>query len=468
VTEHWDELTELREQNAELATQVKRLVRTEAKLYEIQERLDEQSATYRYIAEMERKLASSRDIEEILLLGVQCAMLGVRFQRAVVLFAEESGAPLRVRFQEGYEGNDRSLIAGLTLSQKEDPLVVQLSARGEPMHCYADGANPILVAFGARVLMTEYIVLPLTRWFGGKDAGILVVGNAKVSRIFTRVVPDDPVIATLGSVANHVAMTIQNVRNLEALRARNTEVEEANRMKSAFLATMSHELRTPLNAVIGFTRIVMRKAGPVLPPLQLENLTKVESSACGLLTIINDILDLSKVEAGRMSLHYTEVDARAIIGRLADQLAPLVGTKDIVIVKDLPEPVVLHSDVQRLEQIVTNLVSNAIKFTKRGSVRLRASLANPHVARIEVRDTGIGIRPEDLRRIFEPFHQVHGGPTREVGGTGLGLAIVQKLVSALGGEIRVESTHGEGSAFIVDLPVTGPSHVDTFAEVPVT
>ena len=448
------ELEELRLQNAEYAEQVKRLVRAEAKLYEVQETLDAQSATYRFLAESERKLASSRDVSEILQLALECIVTGARLQRAFILFADEPDAPLTHRYDDGfYAVDEQAQILGLSLD-RGDPLLDELSRRQEPLHCYEGTVDPLLSALRSRFLMEEYIVLPLTRSFYGKDAGLMVAGNARVSITFTRVRKDSPVVTTLGSVASHVAATIENVRNYEWLQARNVEVEQASRTKSAFLATMSHELRTPLNAIIGFTRIVIRKAGPLLPPLQKDNLSKVETSAVGLLAIINDILDLSKVEAGRMDLQLAEVDARAVVQRVLEHLSPLMVAKDLGLVTELPlEPVLMTTDGQRLGQVLTNLVSNAIKFTRHGTLGVALASTGPDAVRFEVRDTGVGIPEEELERIFEPFHQVEGGTTRQVGGTGLGLAIVRELVRALGGTIRVESALHRGTLFTVDLPL---------------
>jgi signal transduction histidine kinase len=234
----------------------------------------------------------------------------------------------------------------------------------------------------------------------------------------------------------------------------NEEIQRANQHKSIFLANMSHELRTPLNAIIGFTRLVLKKAGPALPPQQHENLIKVEKSAGHLLTIINDILDIAKVEAGQLDL----LPERFVLAELIDEIlaasTPLVGEKPLKLGKRLPGDLPqLDTDRGRLRQILVNLVANAVKFTSAGSVVVEVEyLAARDRVRITVVDTGIGIADADQARVFEAFRQVDTSTTRKVGGTGLGLTIVKKLAELLGGVVGLDSTVGVGSRFSVELP----------------
>jgi signal transduction histidine kinase len=234
----------------------------------------------------------------------------------------------------------------------------------------------------------------------------------------------------------------------------NGEIQLANQHKSIFLANMSHELRTPLNAIIGFTRLVLKKAGAALPPLQHENLTKVEKSAGHLLTIINDILDIAKVEAGQLSLS-SELFA---LGELIDEIlaasTPLVAEKPVKLTKRLPADLpLLDTDRVRLRQILINLVTNAVKFTSAGFVSVEVEyLRVSDRVRITVADTGIGIAEADQERVFDAFRQVDNSTTRKVGGTGLGLTIVKKLAELLGGVVSLHSKVGVGSRFTVELP----------------
>jgi len=229
--------------------------------------------------------------------------------------------------------------------------------------------------------------------------------------------------------------------------------EAADRLKSAFLATMSHELRTPLNSIIGFTGIILQGLAGPLNPEQSKQLEMVRGSARHLLALINDVLDISKIEAGQMQVTCEPFDLRVSIEKAAASVKLLAEKKGLVLLVELaPEIGVWTSDQRRVEQILINLLNNAVKFTEYGRVTLSVEIAK-RVLRISVADTGIGIRPEDLRKLFQPFRQIDTGMTRSYDGTGLGLAICQRLAELLGGEVRVESEWGKGSTFTVLLPV---------------
>ena len=237
------------------------------------------------------------------------------------------------------------------------------------------------------------------------------------------------------------------------LQVANVKIREADRLKSEFLANMSHELRTPMNAIIGFTRLVRRKAADLLPERQIENLEKVEISANHLLGLINDILDLSKIEAGKMGVNFMPFDLGPLVDTCLATVEPMVKGGKVRLIKDVPQdlPEVL-SDQDKLKQIIINLLSNALKFTEEGEVRLSAALKDASL-RITVSDTGIGIRSDALEYIFEEFRQADGSSTRKYGGTGLGLSITKKLTELLGGTIDVQSVEGKGSTFTIILPL---------------
>jgi len=232
----------------------------------------------------------------------------------------------------------------------------------------------------------------------------------------------------------------------------------------AFLANMSHELRTPLNAIIGFCRLVMRRSKDVLPARQYENLEKILLSAEHLLTLINDILDLSKIEAGRMEIHTVRFQLEALITGCLQTVEPLIKSERLrlkqVIESDLPW---LSTDQDKVKQILMNLLSNAVKFTAEGSITITVRHQDG-VSTIAVTDTGIGIPAEALAHIFEEFHQGDSRTTRQYGGTGLGLAISRRLAQLLGGDITVQSTVGVGSTFTARFPL----HYDAAALIPRT
>ena len=215
---------------------------------------------------------------------------------------------------------------------------------------------------------------------------------------------------------------------------------------------MSHELRTPLNAIIGFTRIVRRKAEGVLPEKQTENLDKVLTSADHLLNLINTVLDIAKIEAGRMDVLAANFRISALIDLCANTAQPLLRP-NVVLEKQVDESLnIIYSDQDKIRQIILNLLSNAAKFTHAGKIILAANQDGENL-RIAVTDTGIGISAEALPRIFKEFQQADTSTTRQYGGTGLGLSISRNLARLLGGDLTVESELGKGSTFTLVIPL---------------
>jgi PAS domain S-box-containing protein len=263
----------------------------------------------------------------------------------------------------------------------------------------------------------------------------------------------DKEIALLTTFADQAVIAIQNARLFREINEKSRQLEVANRHKSEFLANMSHELRTPLNAIIGFTRIVMRRSKEQLEPKQYENLEKILSSGQHLLQLINAILDLAKVEAGRVEVTAAEVALAPVLEQCVKTVEPLVRAPAVRLLRDfdgaLPQ---LYQDEEKLRQIVINLLSNAVKFTERGTVRVRAK-ANGESFAVAVADTGIGIPADKLEHVFDEFAQADASSTRVYGGTGLGLTIARRLARLLGGDISVESAPGAGSTFTLTLPV---------------
>jgi signal transduction histidine kinase len=240
----------------------------------------------------------------------------------------------------------------------------------------------------------------------------------------------------------------------QELVALNQQLEQANRLKSQFLANVSHELRTPMNAIIGFTRLVMRKTEGQIPPLQNANLQKVLISADHLLELINGLLDLSKIEAGHMALSAARFDLKELIHVTTATVEPMLKIDRVRLVTEIaPDVPALYTDREKLKQIVLNLLSNAAKFTDEGVIKVAAWRTGERLT-LAVSDTGIGMPAEALDYIFEEFRQVDMSSTRRHGGTGLGLAIVRKLTRLLGGEVTVESELGRGSTFTVTLPLS--------------
>jgi CheY-like chemotaxis protein len=243
--------------------------------------------------------------------------------------------------------------------------------------------------------------------------------------------------------------------------------EAANQAKSAFLANMSHELRTPLNAIIGFTRIVRRKAEGILPEKQTENLDKVLVSADHLLNLINTVLDIAKIEAGRMDVLASNFRVAALVDLCANTAQPLLRP-GVALEKQVEESLnTIYSDQDKIRQIVLNLLSNAAKFTHTGMITLSARQDGKHL-RISVADTGIGISDEALPRIFKEFQQADSSTTRQYGGTGLGLSISRNLARLLGGDLIVESEMGKGSIFTLVIPMQYQIKTSPLMEQPAT
>ncbi|CAG0938876.1 partial two-component system, NarL family, sensor histidine kinase EvgS, partial [Candidatus Brocadiaceae bacterium] len=228
--------------------------------------------------------------------------------------------------------------------------------------------------------------------------------------------------------------------------------ESADRLKSAFLATMSHELRTPLNSIIGFTGILLQEKPGPLNTEQKKQLGMAQNSARHLLSLINDVLDISKIEAGQLKVSIEEFFVPEVIEKVSELAAPLAQKKALTLTTTIGEGVgLIKSDRLRVQQILINVVNNAIKFTETGSISIHAKHTNRTII-IAVTDTGIGIEPEKMDVLFRPFMQIDTGLTRKHEGTGLGLSICQRLLQLLGGSITVASEFGKGSTFTIYLP----------------
>ena len=261
-------------------------------------------------------------------------------------------------------------------------------------------------------------------------------------------------LSVMTTLAGQIAVAVQNAQSYQQQVQLVDQLQTVDKLKSEFLASMSHELRTPLNSIIGYSRMLLDGADGELEEEMTEDMEAIHNSGQHLLHLINDILDLAKIEAERLEIDPETVDFCAVAEEVTRMTSVLVQDKPVELVLDIEEQLpTLWADPIRLRQILNNLVSNAIKFTEQGEIRIKANVVD-NMAVIGVRDTGMGINPDQLERVFERFIQADSSSTRKAGGTGLGLTITRHLVELHGGKIWAESTLGEGTTFWFDIPTT--------------
>jgi signal transduction histidine kinase len=309
-------------------------------------------------------------------------------------------------------------------------------------------ADPEYALIGLREKVGYRTLLGVPLMREGVSIGVVLLIR-RVVRPFT-----DKQIELVTTFADQAVIAIENVRLFDEIQDKSRQLAEASKHKSQFLSNMSHELRTPLNAILGYTELIIDNVYGETPEKMRDALKRIESNGKHLLGLINDVLDLSKIEAGQLTLSLTNYSLENVIQTVFSAVEPLAAAKQIAFRIDVaPEMPQGRGDEQRLTQVLLNLVGNAIKFTDAGEVSIRGCSADGsfHVA---VRDTGPGISTTDQERLFQEFQQVDNSITRKKGGTGLGLAISRQIIELHGGRIWVESSLGRGSIFSFTLPVT--------------
>ncbi|MCF6277437.1 MAG: GAF domain-containing protein, partial [Anaerolineales bacterium] len=400
-------------------------------------------------ADVGRLVTSTLDLHILFDRTVNLLRERFNYYHASIFTVEEAGFNAVVRASTGEAGAEmikrqhtlaigsKSIVG--TAMESGDPFIVN-DVTVESRH----HANPLLPETRAEA------AIPLR--VGSRINGALDL-QANYTDAFTT---DD--VLVLQILADQVAVAIDNARSYELAQEAVREMRELDKLKSQFLANMSHELRTPLNSIIGFSRVILKGIDGPITDLQQQDLTAIYNSGQHLLGLINDILDLSKIEAGKMELSFDEINLEELIKSVMSTVLGLVKDKPVKLVQDVePNLPTVRADPMRIRQVLINLFSNASKFTDEGSITVRAKLTKSESGRDEVLvsviDTGAGIAKSDQSKLFQAFSQVDASATRATGGTGLGLSICQQLINMHGGQIGVDSDTGKGSTFYFSLPI---------------
>jgi len=407
-------------------------------------------------SEIARDTASTLSLD--LLLNRIVNMLSERFgfYYAALFLLDESSTYGVIREATGTAGQEMKQ-RGHKLAVGSRSVVGAVTATGEPFivndlhHNSMHFSNPLL---------------PETRSEMGVPLklGSTVIGALDLqSREVNAFNQDD--VTVLQILSDQIAIAIENARAYELSQKAISDMREIDRVKSQFLANMSHELRTPLNSIIGFSRVILKGIDGPVNDTQKQDLTAIYNSGQHLLSLINDILDLSKIDAGKMELAFSEVNLADLINSAMSTAVGLVKDKSIKLHTVIPELLPLvKADNTRVRQVLINFMSNAAKFTDEGSITVEAAtVSNPQgkpEVMVTVTDTGPGIAPDDQGKLFLPFSQVDDSPTRKTGGTGLGLSICRSLIELHGGRIGLlRSESGKGSTFFFTLPISEPEEV---------
>jgi signal transduction histidine kinase/CheY-like chemotaxis protein len=401
-------------------------------------------------AEIARDTSSTLSLETLLSRIVNLMVERFAFNHASIFLMDETSKFAVVQESTGEAGKEmkqrkhRLSVASKTIigtvTGSGNPVVVNDTAQSELYF-----ANPLLPETRSEM------GIPLK--LGKRIIGALDIQANRINA-FSQ---DD--IAVLQILADQIAVAIDNAKAFALSQKAIAEMTEVDRLKSQFLANMSHELRTPLNSIIGFSRVILKGIDGPVNDVQTQDLLAIYNSGQHLLSLINDILDLSKVEAGKMELSFSEVNIPDLVNSVLTTAIGLVKDKSIKLLQNIPADIpIMWADSTRVRQVLLNLISNASKFTDEGTITVGAALSTDDNGKSEilmtVTDTGMGIAAEDQAKLFQPFSQVDDSPTRKTGGTGLGLSICRSLIELHGGKIGLLSSEpGKGSTFYFTIPV---------------
>ena len=411
-------------------------------LSELRQSLQQQTATAEVLKVISR---STFDLRTVLQTLVESAARLCDADRAVIT-RERNGAFYRAEAY-GFSPEFMNYVKDIPIEAERGSVTGRALLEGRVVQIADVKADPEYTWIEAQSLGDYRTVLGVPMLREGVPIGLLSLTRSEV-RPFT-----DRQIDLVTTFADQAAIAIENVRLFDEIQDKSRQLEVASQHKSQFLANMSHELRTPLNAILGYTELMADGAYGEPSDKMLGILKRLEANGKHLLGLINDVLDLSKIEAGQLVLELSDYSVQDIAQTVRSTLEPLAADKKLAFKLELaPELPAGHGDGRRLTQVLINLVGNAIKFTDAGEVAIKAE-ANNGSFHVSVRDTGPGISAADQMRLFQEFQQADNAITKKKGGTGLGLAISKRIIEMHGGKIWVESQLGQGSTFAFKLPV---------------
>jgi PAS domain S-box-containing protein len=407
-------------------------------------------------AEISRLVTSTLDLNSIFTRTV--SLIGDRFgfYFAAIYIIDETGFHAALREAKG-EAGEKMKAQRYTISVGSHSMIGQVADIGEIKVTNNVELEPLYQPNPLLLDTQSQAAIPLR--VGERKIGVIDIQSKELDAF------SQDELNVLQSLADQVAIAIDNASSYERSQELIKELQELDQLKSQFLANMSHELRTPLNSIIGFSRVILKGIDGPVTDMQHQDLTAIYNSGQHLLGLINDILDLARIEAGKMELNFEEVKLTEMVNSVFSTAKGLVKEKPIQLVAKIPADMpTVRGDTMRVRQVLINLLSNASKFTDEGSITVETSVqigsnGKPE-AMIRVIDTGPGISEEGQARLFKAFSQVDGSATRKTGGSGLGLSICANLVQLHGGHIGVTSTEGHGSTFWFTLPLFNPPAVE--------
>jgi len=454
-----DEIGTLGKSFNAMTTQLRDLVETlESRVRDRTRQLAEQndalqlrSRQLQTVADVARNIVSTRQVDSLLTLVTRLVSERFGFYHSGIFLLDERGEYAVLRAASS-PGGIRMLERQHKLRVGQVGIVGYVTGTGEPRIATDVGADAVFFNNPDLPETRSEMALPL-------KLGDLIIGALDVQSVEPDAFSQED-IALFTTLADQVSVAIENANAYEVSQQNLEEMKELDRVKSQFLANMSHELRTPLNSVIGFSRVILKGIDGPINETQAQDITAIYNSGMHLLNMINEILDMSKIEAGKMELQLVEMNIADVITKAVETSSGLVKDKPLQLLTRIePELPVIKCDEVRIEQVLANLISNAVKFTDKGTITIGAELKtnnrNREEIMVTVADTGIGIAPDDQPKLFQQFSQVDDSPTRRTGGTGLGLSISRSLIELHGGTIGLlRSELGKGSTFYFTLPTS--------------